>query len=278
MHQEKHLSLTREQLYELVWSKPMQRLAEDFGVTDRASAKLCARKQVPVPPRGYWAKKSSVQKVVRPPWPTFVAKEEPKTEGAEPEVQKPAKKKTNISSAREDRDKKIKQKIRDFRHRLSNGIQYIILMDTWSCGYSFGLNSQFNPLYPDKNYLDYFHRELYSEYRTLTFKGKFLEPLELQEQKVEIHFSQNHYLNELERDKYRLDLEREDLPKSVGFLHKNKPFSFCHVYFPEDAMNFVLAAAVANKIKFMTLYGEKMRYGKASIFNFWLEEEREEEE
>jgi hypothetical protein len=41
-----HLSLSREQLYELVWSKPMQYLAKEYGVSDRAMAKLCARKQV----------------------------------------------------------------------------------------------------------------------------------------------------------------------------------------------------------------------------------------
>jgi hypothetical protein len=34
-----HLSLTQEQLYELVWSKPMQHLAKDYGASDRAMAK-----------------------------------------------------------------------------------------------------------------------------------------------------------------------------------------------------------------------------------------------
>ncbi len=53
MYPAKHLSLTREQLYELVWSKPMQHVAKDYGVSDRAMAKLCARNQVPDPPRDY---------------------------------------------------------------------------------------------------------------------------------------------------------------------------------------------------------------------------------
>jgi len=104
-----HLFLTREQLYELVWSKPMQHLAKDYGISDRAMAKLCARNQVPVPPRGYWAKKNSGHKVVRPPLPAFVAKEKPKPKPSESEVQKPAKKKAKLSSAWEDREKKIKQ-------------------------------------------------------------------------------------------------------------------------------------------------------------------------
>ncbi len=143
-----HLSLTREQLYELVWSKPMQHLVNDYGVSDRAMAKLCARNQVPVPPRGYWAKKSAGQKVVRPSHPAFVAKGKPKPKPTEPEVQKPAEKRAKLSNATEDRDKEIKKIIRDYRCRLSNSIRYSILIDSWSCDYSFGLNSIFNPLRP----------------------------------------------------------------------------------------------------------------------------------
>lgn len=33
------LTLSREDLYELVWSKPMQELAKDFGISDVALAK-----------------------------------------------------------------------------------------------------------------------------------------------------------------------------------------------------------------------------------------------
>ena len=69
-----HLSFTREQLYELVWSKPMKHIAKECDVSDRAMAKSCVRKQVPVPPRGYWAKKNSGQKVTRPPLSAFVEK------------------------------------------------------------------------------------------------------------------------------------------------------------------------------------------------------------
>ncbi|MGZ9724271.1 hypothetical protein [Rhizobium miluonense] len=49
-------SYSREELYELVWSMPMQKLATRFGISDRGLAKTCAKHLVPVPPRGYWAK------------------------------------------------------------------------------------------------------------------------------------------------------------------------------------------------------------------------------
>ncbi|MBR9826598.1 MAG: hypothetical protein GYB36_12475 [Alphaproteobacteria bacterium] len=58
-------TLTRQQLYELVWSKPMTTLAKDFGITGNGLAKICERLGVPRPPRGYWAKKEAGKKVIR---------------------------------------------------------------------------------------------------------------------------------------------------------------------------------------------------------------------
>ena len=55
--------LTRRDLYELVWSKPITKLAEDFGLSDVGLAKICERHRVPTPPRGYWARKEAGQKV-----------------------------------------------------------------------------------------------------------------------------------------------------------------------------------------------------------------------
>jgi vacuolar-type H+-ATPase subunit H len=48
--------LTREQLYEKVWSLPGSKLAEEFGLSDVAIAKRCKRLNIPRPSRGYWAK------------------------------------------------------------------------------------------------------------------------------------------------------------------------------------------------------------------------------
>ena len=49
-------TLTREQLYDLVWSEPMQRLAKQIGISDVAIAKHCRKLGVPVPERGHWNK------------------------------------------------------------------------------------------------------------------------------------------------------------------------------------------------------------------------------
>lgn len=50
------LTLTRQQLYELVWSEPMRNLGARIGISGVAIAKHCRKCNVPVPPRGYWNK------------------------------------------------------------------------------------------------------------------------------------------------------------------------------------------------------------------------------
>ncbi|MCA3503519.1 MAG: hypothetical protein IOD05_09780 [Rhodobacter sp.] len=57
--------LTREDLYALVWTTPISRLARDFGISDRGLSKICERLEVPVPPRGYWARKAAGQAVIK---------------------------------------------------------------------------------------------------------------------------------------------------------------------------------------------------------------------
>jgi hypothetical protein len=61
--------ITREALYEQVWAEPMSKIASRFNLSDRGLAKLCARFDIPVPPRGWWAKKQHGQKVKQPPLP-----------------------------------------------------------------------------------------------------------------------------------------------------------------------------------------------------------------
>lgn len=54
-------SLTRQELYDLVWSKPISQLVKHFGVSGVAIAKACSRAHVPVPPRGWWARRAAGQ-------------------------------------------------------------------------------------------------------------------------------------------------------------------------------------------------------------------------
>jgi hypothetical protein len=69
--------LTRRELYELVWSQPRTQIANDLGISDVAVAKLCKSRNVPAPPRGYWARLASTSakkkpNFLRPPLPYTV--------------------------------------------------------------------------------------------------------------------------------------------------------------------------------------------------------------
>lgn len=62
------MSVTREELFEAVWSGPMIVVAKRYKVSGSFLARVCAHLKVPHPPRGYWAK----LKVGRaPPRPTL---------------------------------------------------------------------------------------------------------------------------------------------------------------------------------------------------------------
>lgn len=57
--------LTRDELYGLVWSEPMQALGPRFGLSDVGLRKVCLGLDVPVPERGYWNKLQAGKTVVR---------------------------------------------------------------------------------------------------------------------------------------------------------------------------------------------------------------------
>lgn len=63
-------TLTRKQLYDLVWTRPMTKLAKEFGLSDVALHKICRKHDIPVPPRGYWAKKEFGKPVTVIPLPS----------------------------------------------------------------------------------------------------------------------------------------------------------------------------------------------------------------
>lgn len=61
--------VTREQLYEMVWDKPMLKLAETFGVSGSYLARVCTELRVPRPERGHWAKLEFGKSSPQPPLP-----------------------------------------------------------------------------------------------------------------------------------------------------------------------------------------------------------------
>lgn len=48
--------LTRQELYEKIWSKPMTILAKEFNLSDNGLRKICKKHDIPTPLMGYWQK------------------------------------------------------------------------------------------------------------------------------------------------------------------------------------------------------------------------------
>ena len=51
--------LTRQELYNKVWSIPMIKLSKKLGISDKGLAKVCKRYNIPTPYLGYWAKRQN---------------------------------------------------------------------------------------------------------------------------------------------------------------------------------------------------------------------------
>ena len=61
--------ISREELYRLVWSKPVVKIAKEFGISDVAVAKICKKLKIPKPGLGYWAKKQHGKRTRQKPLP-----------------------------------------------------------------------------------------------------------------------------------------------------------------------------------------------------------------
>lgn len=60
-------TIDRQALYEQVWAEPMTKVAARLGISSVGLAKICRKLQVPVPTRGYWARRTAGNAPQRPP-------------------------------------------------------------------------------------------------------------------------------------------------------------------------------------------------------------------
>ena len=61
--------LTRKELYDLVWSKPLIQLAKIYNISDNGLRKICKKYEIPLPKMGHWqkiqfGKKVTIEKLV----------------------------------------------------------------------------------------------------------------------------------------------------------------------------------------------------------------------
>ncbi|TPJ73055.1 hypothetical protein [Mesorhizobium sp. B2-7-1] len=62
-------TVSRAELYEQVWKRPLIKVAADYNITGTGLKKICARHEIPTPERGYWAKLQHRKPVRHPPLP-----------------------------------------------------------------------------------------------------------------------------------------------------------------------------------------------------------------
>ncbi len=68
---ENTIKISRQELYNLVWSKPLIHLAKEFNLSDVGLAKVCRRYNIPLPPAGYWVKRAHGHDVKKIPLPVI---------------------------------------------------------------------------------------------------------------------------------------------------------------------------------------------------------------
>jgi len=66
MNDDSIVRLTRKELYQMVWSKPVTKWSKEFSLSDVGFAKICKKMKVPLPGRGYWAMIQKGLKLNRP--------------------------------------------------------------------------------------------------------------------------------------------------------------------------------------------------------------------
>ena len=83
------VSLTRVQLYDLIWQEPTRTVAARLGISDVGLAKICRKHHIPRPWRGYWREKETGKRPRQPKLPSWPTRLGPEPESITFHVQKP---------------------------------------------------------------------------------------------------------------------------------------------------------------------------------------------
>jgi len=58
------IKMTRKELYDIVWSTPMTKLAKQYSISDNGLRKICKKMDIPLPKAGHWEKLKAGKKVI----------------------------------------------------------------------------------------------------------------------------------------------------------------------------------------------------------------------
>lgn len=146
---------------------------------------------------------------------------------------------------------KPKKRARPRRKPEDESIYYVVQIDDWEWGFSFGINSM-----RDRD-------DPYHDFRHLNLTGKLLRPAKVKANAVRLVLMPDERLNR--------EARQRQVPITVGSLNLHRGQLEALLPIPADVLASLLTMASAEKLRFAVLHGGKLRYGHAGARNFRLE-------
>ena len=246
--------LSREQLYELVWSKPMRDAAADVGISDVGLKKRCRSQDIPVPQQGYWNKVRAGHRLpVRPALPAPPMLQLPKMAQravAPAVVPGPTKATKPITKTGSFSPKVTVKKTPRRRQRNYKEVLYVMPIAAWEWDYSFGLSPSFTRRGVDE-LRDYAH---------LHVRGTLIRPRKLAGRHLEATLIPER------RDpaQYRV------APEWIASIHRSGRGKDLEIILsvPADMLSPLLVTLQTGRLRFFTLSGEALYRSTADIRSY----------
>lgn len=239
--------LTREALYELVWSKPMRSAAADVGISDVGLKKRCRGLGVPVPPQGYWNKVLAGHRMPERPKlpPSAVAKPAQRTAASAPSPE-PAKANRPVAKAGKSLGAATMATQRR-RRRNYREVLYVMPIAAWEWDYDFGVSASFTRDGVDE-IRDYAH---------LHVRGTLIRPRSLTGRKFEATLIPER----------RDPAQYREAPEWIADIHRSGRGKGLEAVarVPIDMLSSLLVMLQAGRLRFFTLSGEPLYRSAANI-------------
>jgi len=152
-------------------------------------------------------------------------------------------------------ERSVRQRQRRRKRRGSRGrddpIYYVVEVAEWEWSLMFGVNQR-----PDRD-------GPYSDYRHLNLRGNLLYPARVKAREVEVTLMPDRRLNAGERER--------DEPHSIGSLRLYRGYLQVLLPMPLDALTSILQIACADRLRYLVITGDRLRYGHGLVRMYRLQ-------
>lgn len=247
---------TREELFKLVWSAPVTKVARGMGVSDVALAKRCRREGVPLPPRGYWAKVASGQAPNKPALTPKVARR-----SITSAITEPVDKRRPSAPPAANPAIRLSSKGRNLLDRKDRMESFQCKIDRFERKYWFGVNQILRRSEPKS----------WSEHDALRLFGTVVSNTTKPYGKLEMWLVPMH----VPRDKIPVGLD------SIGMARaerRRKGWLICSAHVPTDAFYGLCDSIARHEFVEMVVEVRNLRYGQGSTSHIYFHARANDEE